>query len=118
MTYFNPVFVLAAMSMAGTIAMAPVSAAAQTTEAAPETADTKLSAAEKFATIDLDGNGLVSEAEFLTYATEAHGASPEDASAKFTQIAGDDGVISADEFEAVHSANRRAEKKPHEGRGS
>lgn len=114
MTYFKPAFVFVAMTMAGAIAIGPASAQEAASETPPETSKTKQSAAEKFATIDLDGNGLVSEAEFLAYATEAHDASPEDASAKFTQIAGDDGVISLGEFEAVHTANR----KKHTGAGS
>ena len=121
MTYFKPAFIIVAMTTAGAIAIGPVSAWAQTAsevateaapEASPETPKAKQSAAEKFATMDLDGNGLVSEAEFLAYATEAHDASPEDASAKFTQIAGDDGVISLGEFEAVHTAHRKKRAGP------
>jgi Ca2+-binding EF-hand superfamily protein len=74
----------------------PLALAQTATDAPP-------SAAEKFAMMDVDSNGLVNEAEFVAYAADAHDAKREDASEKFAQIAGDDGVITLAEFEAIHT---------------
>jgi len=97
MTYFKPVLVSMAFA-AGAISIGvPLALAQPATDGPP-------SAAEKFATMDLDGNGLVSEAEFVAYAADQHDATREDASEKFAQIAGEDGMITLTEFEAVHTA--------------
>jgi len=108
MTYFKPTLALLVFAAAGAVTGGALPAWGQTaTEAGTETAT--LTPAEKFLTIDLDSNGLVSEAEFVAYATDAHDASRADASAKFAQIAGDDGVITLSEFEAVHTASHENE---------
>ncbi|MEO0883843.1 MAG: EF-hand domain-containing protein [Pseudomonadota bacterium] len=56
---------------------------------------------ETFATMDANTDGLVSEAEFVTYATTQEGYTLDEASAKFASMAGNDGVLSLAEFEAV-----------------
>ncbi|MEO9971602.1 MAG: hypothetical protein ABJG15_17535 [Hyphomonadaceae bacterium] len=115
MTYFKPALILLSLGAVGAMgstvlaqtATEPAAETAQETD--PTTKRAQTTPTEKFAIIDLDGNGLVSEGEFVAYASEAHDASAEDAAAKFAQIAGDDGVISQDEFVAVHASH---DKKP------
>ena len=107
MTYFKPALILLSLGAVGAMASTVLAqtAAEPAQESEPETKRAQTTLAEKFAIIDLDGNGLVSEGEFVSYASEAHDASAEDATAKFVQIAGDDGVISQDEFIAVHASH-------------
>ncbi len=56
--------------------------------------------AETFASMDTDANGLVSEAEFVAYATAKGGHSAEEAGAKFAELAGTDGSLTLAELEA------------------
>ena len=58
---------------------------------------------EIFATMDVNTDGLVTESEFITYATTREGHTLEDASAKFASISGDDGLLSLRELQAVLS---------------
>lgn len=57
--------------------------------------------AETFASMDTDANGLVSETEFVAFATTKGGHSAEEASAKFAKLAGTDGNLSLAELEAA-----------------
>lgn len=99
MTYLKPILATIALGAAGAYLIVTPAIGQTASEGAP------LTTAEKFAVIDADADGLVSEDEFVAYATDAHDASLEDAGAKFEQISGDDGVISLEEFEAVHTAH-------------
>ncbi|MEM7662997.1 MAG: hypothetical protein AAF292_12195 [Pseudomonadota bacterium] len=56
---------------------------------------------ETFASMDANTDGLVSEAEFIAYATTREGHTLDEASAKFASIAGDDGLLSLGELQAV-----------------
>ncbi len=56
--------------------------------------------ADKFAAMDLDGSGVVTETEFVTWAV-GEGHSEGDATAKFTEVAGDDGELTLEELEAA-----------------
>lgn len=58
-------------------------------------------AIEAFASMDTNIDGLVSEAEFVTYATTQEGHTLDEASQKFASIAGDDGLLSLAELQAV-----------------
>ncbi|MEM8636529.1 MAG: hypothetical protein AAGF33_16295 [Pseudomonadota bacterium] len=58
---------------------------------------------ETFATMDANTDGLVSESEFIAYATTREGHTLDEASAKFASIAGDDGLLSLGELQAVLS---------------
>jgi len=69
--------------------------------------------ADKFATMDLDASGTVTEAEFVTWAVN-EGHTQEDATAKFTEVAGDDGELTLDELEAA-MASYDAEKPADDG---
>lgn len=102
MTYFKPALISMAVAASAFSIGVPL-ASAQTAKEAPP------SAAEKFAIMDVDSNGLVNEAEFVAYAVVAHDATREDASEKFTQIVGDDGFITLAEFEAVHTTKDHIE---------
>ena len=108
MTYFEPVLAAVLFASASAVSLSLPMASAQ------DAADSSVTAVEKFAAMDLDNNSLVSEAEFVAYAVDAHGASQEDASAKFAQISGEDGLLSFAEFELVHMANAKGDA----GRGS
>ncbi|MEM9669070.1 MAG: hypothetical protein AAF950_09115 [Pseudomonadota bacterium] len=56
---------------------------------------------ETFASMDANTDGLVSEAEFVSYSTTRKGHTLDEASAKFASIAGDDGLLSLAELLAV-----------------
>ncbi len=101
MTYFEPVLAAVVFAAASALALSLPMASAQ------DTANGAATSVEKFSAMDADNNSLVSEAEFVAYAVDHHGASEEDASAKFTQIAGEDGLLSFAEFDAVHTANAK-----------
>ena len=58
---------------------------------------------EKFATMDTDASGLVSEAEFVAHATASGDHTAEEAQVKFLKIAGDDGAITLAELEAAYA---------------
>lgn len=59
--------------------------------------------AEKFAAMDTDASGLVSVAEFVTYATSDGQHTATEAQAKFAELAGDDGALSLEELEAAYA---------------
>ena len=61
------------------------------------------------AEVDTDFDGVISEAEFVAYKVADGKYTEAEASEKFTKIAGDDGVISADEWAAMSA--KKAEKK-------
>ncbi len=64
-----------------------------------------------FAEVDADGDGSITEAEFLDYKMVK-------AKAAFAEIAGEDGAISRDEAKAAHAAKmakRKAKMKEHKG---
>ncbi|MFN4025227.1 MAG: hypothetical protein ACK4MQ_10350 [Hyphomonas sp.] len=54
-----------------------------------------------FSEVDTDFDGVISQAEFVAYKVAGGEYTEEEAAAKFTEIAGDDGVISADEWAAL-----------------
>lgn len=56
---------------------------------------------ETFTSMDANTDGLVSEAEFIAYATTREGHTLDEASAKFASIAGDDGLLSLAELQAA-----------------
>ncbi|MEL7129779.1 MAG: hypothetical protein AAGK23_09545 [Pseudomonadota bacterium] len=56
---------------------------------------------ETFAAMDVDADGLVSEAEFVAYATTNGGHTSSEASAKFSEMAGTDGALTLAELEAA-----------------
>lgn len=64
----------------------------------------------KFAKIDTDADGSVTEAEYIEYKTA-------EARASFAEMGGDDGVVTLDEAKAAYAAQeaakaeKRAEKK-------
>ncbi|NOX96242.1 MAG: hypothetical protein GXP04_14455 [Alphaproteobacteria bacterium] len=63
-----------------------------------------------FAEVDADGDGSITEAEFLAYKMAK-------AKAAFAEIAGEDGVISADEAKAHHAAKMEKHKAMMEEHG-
>lgn len=65
--------------------------------------------AEKFAKMDADSDGVVTEAEFVAYATADGKYTEADATAKFTKIAGDDGELTLEELTAA-MADRKKDK--------
>ncbi len=105
MTYLKPFLVSTILATATLSFGAPLMWA----QTAP---DSQAGAVEKFVAMDTDRNSVVSEAEFVAYAADAHDASEEDARAKFAQIAGDDGELSLAEFAAVHTASDHSEEAP------
>lgn len=104
MSYLKSTHVLFALAVSGAmIAASP--AIAQKRSDGP-----RLSPAEAFAAMDVDGDELVSEAEFVAYGTTVHDA-PEDRSrARFAQISGEDEMVSLAELEAAHPGKGR--KRP------
>ncbi len=60
--------------------------------------------AAKFAEMDVDASGVVSEAEFVSYATVDGEWSVEDARVKFQAAAGDDGELTLEEAQAAWAA--------------
>ena len=66
--------------------------------------------AEKFAEMDVDTDGLVTDAEFLSWTSANTDYTVEEASAKFAELAGEDGVLTLDELEAAMAA-KDAESK-------
>lgn len=54
-----------------------------------------------FSEVDTDYDGVISEAEFVAYKVGKGKHTEEEAAEKFAEIAGDDGVISADEWAAL-----------------
>ncbi len=75
-------------------------------------------AAEKFASMDVDANGSVNVAEFVTYVTSSGKHSEADAQAKFAELAGDDGALSLEELEAAYAAKEAAKAEPTESEAS
>lgn len=63
-----------------------------------------------FAEVDADGDGSVTEAEYLDYKMAK-------AKEKFAKVAGDDGVISLEEAKAAHTAKMEAHKAKMKERG-
>jgi Ca2+-binding EF-hand superfamily protein len=82
------------------------------------TASAEGTVAEKFAAMDTDASGLVSVAEFVTYATGSGKHTEEEAQAKFAEIAGDDRALSLVELEAAYAKKEAAETHSSEGAGS
>lgn len=75
--------------------------------------------AEKFAAMDTDASGLVSVAEFVTYATSSGKHTAEEAQTKFAELAGDDGALSLAELEAAYAKKEEAaETHSSDGAGS
>lgn len=63
-----------------------------------------------FSEVDTDYDGVISEAEFVAYKVARGEHTEEEATSKFAEIAGDDGVISADEWAAL--GERKETKEP------
>lgn len=59
---------------------------------------------EAFGAMDADADGLVTEAEFVTYSVSTGKHTEVEAAEKFAEMAGDDAVLTYSEFEAAHSA--------------
>ena len=78
------------------------------------TATAEGTVSEKFAAMDADSDGVVTEAEFVTYATASGKHTEEEAVAKFTTLAGDDGALSLLELDAAYTAAKSAEAEPAE----
>lgn len=57
--------------------------------------------AEKFASMDTDADGIVTEAEFTAYALAGGETTAEEASAKFVVLAGSDGELTLAEMTAA-----------------
>lgn len=60
---------------------------------------------DKFAQIDANGDGVVSQEEFTTYATASGETSVEDAALQFAVIAGDDSELTSEELTAAMEEN-------------
>jgi Ca2+-binding EF-hand superfamily protein len=71
-------------------------------------ADSQGSAADKFTAMDADGDGAVTSAEFTSYAS-ASGHDAADAELQFAVMAGDDGVLTIEELEAVMAVREKAD---------
>jgi|GEM_PF-2176711 len=67
---------------------------------------------ETFAAMDLDASGVVTESEFVTWAV-GEGHSEEDATAKFTEVAGDDGELTLEELEAAMESDEAGKSYDH-----
>ncbi|MEM1151375.1 MAG: hypothetical protein AAGI03_12590 [Pseudomonadota bacterium] len=65
-------------------------------------------AADKFTAMDTDGDGAVTSSEFTTYAT-AHGSDAAEAELQFAVMAGDDGILTIEELEAVMAVQEKAD---------
>ena len=63
--------------------------------------------ADKFTMMDADGDGAVTAAEFTTYAT-AQGGDATEAELQFAVMAGDDGILTIEELEAVMAVQEKA----------
>ncbi|MEM1106383.1 MAG: hypothetical protein AAGH87_08315 [Pseudomonadota bacterium] len=64
--------------------------------------------ADKFIAMDADGDGAVTSAEFTTYAAAA-GHDTTEADLQFAVMAGDDGVLTVEELEAVMAVQEKAD---------
>ncbi|MEO0816242.1 MAG: hypothetical protein AAFX86_02940 [Pseudomonadota bacterium] len=64
--------------------------------------------ADKFTSMDTDGDGAVTSAEFTTYAT-ANGADAAEAELQFAVMAGEDGILTIEELEAVMAVQEKAD---------
>ena len=64
--------------------------------------------ADKFAKIDSNGDGVVSEAEYMAYKSSG-------SSEKFAKLAGDDGQLTLDEMKAAYKSHKKKghKKKDH-----
>lgn len=82
------------------------------------TANAEGTVAEKFASMDVDSNGSVNAAEFVTYVTSSGKHSAAEAQAKFAELAGDDGALSLEELEAAYAEKEPAEGEPTESEAS
>jgi len=71
-------------------------------------ADGPGSAADKFTAMDGDGDGAVTASEFTSYAS-ASGHDAADAELQFAVMAGDDGVLTIEELEAVMAVREKAD---------
>lgn len=71
----------------------------------PAQADT---VADKFATMDANVDGFVTESEFVAYATALGKHTAEEAQAKFGDLSGEDDVLSLEELEAAYAEKEAA----------
>lgn len=92
------------LKLATTLAAAAFAGSAMIAVAGPE--------GDQFGAMDADGDGLVTEAEFVTYATATGKHSEADAKAKFAEISGDDGALTFAELEAARDAAKTAQERP------
>ena len=65
--------------------------------------------AEKFAAMDTDADGIVTEAEFTAYALAGGETTAEEASAKFVVLAGSDGELTLAEMTAAMEVQKDSE---------
>ena len=66
--------------------------------------------AEKFAAMDTDGDGIVTEAEYTAYATADGETTAEEASAKFVILAGSDGELTLAELTAAMAVQEESDE--------
>lgn len=64
--------------------------------------------ADKFTMMDANGDAAVTEAEFVTYATATGEVTDGEASLQFAVLAGRDGVLTREEFDAAMSVKEDA----------
>ncbi|MEL6663810.1 MAG: hypothetical protein AAFR33_12490 [Pseudomonadota bacterium] len=64
--------------------------------------------ADKFTSMDIDGDGAVTSAEYVSYAA-VEGGDAAEAELQFAVMAGDDGVLTIEELEAVMAVQEKAD---------